>query len=277
MTVGKFVQTDFTDQDSDTYKTNIDANMMVLANLGNDFAPYQSATPNMTITIAPGSIFINGTTVVSQAEQVSGTITAPVSNPRIDRVVIDAITATISIITGSEGSTPSPPPIPAGQIPVCQIALSVSQTSIVNANITDERCNNVGSPTNNLSVSPDSGIAVSEIVIGMANTERGGYDTSYTKKKQITVKRSGTFTVVFQINAAVPATAYGRIYKNGVALGTERTNTASGYVTFVESFAFVAGDQIQIYCKTSNGSDAYHIANFSVQAHDSNLSTIDID
>jgi hypothetical protein len=138
MSVAQFVQTNFAGQDSTTYKTSIDADIQVLHQMGGMFAPHQSSPAAMTITVDAGTLFVNNA-IVSQSAQVSGTITAPVTFPRIDRAVIDAATGALSVITGAESGSPVAPAISAGKLPCAQIALSVGQASIVNTNITDER------------------------------------------------------------------------------------------------------------------------------------------
>jgi hypothetical protein len=138
MSVAQFVQTNFNVQDSVTYKTSIDADISVMARIAAMFAPHQTATPAMTITIDAGALFVSNALVVKTA-QTSGTITAPASNPRIDRAVIDSSTGVLSIITGAEDGSPSPPAITSGKLPVAQIYLIVGQSTIINANITDER------------------------------------------------------------------------------------------------------------------------------------------
>ena len=140
----KFIQPDHTSQDSATYKNNINASISVMARIAAMFAPHAQDTPNMTITIDAGSLLV-GSSIVSQNAQNTGTITAPTSNPRLDLVVIDAVTAAISVITGTEAGSPSLPAIPISKMPVAQIALSVSQTSIINSNITDLRIGAGGS------------------------------------------------------------------------------------------------------------------------------------
>jgi hypothetical protein len=134
----KFVQPNYTAQDSATYKANIDTDISVLAIVAAMFAPHAQDSPNMTARIDAGSILANGA-VVSQSAQNTGTITAPVSNPRYDLIVIDALTAAISVVTGTEAVSPSLPAIPNNKIPIAQISLSVGQSSIINANITDLR------------------------------------------------------------------------------------------------------------------------------------------
>ncbi len=102
------------------------------------FACRAKATPDMTVQVQAGRLFTNGS-LVSQSTQTTGTITAPATNPRIDRVVIDEATGGVSVITGAEAASPSPPAITAGKLPVAQIALATSTTTITDALITDER------------------------------------------------------------------------------------------------------------------------------------------
>ena len=146
----------------------------------------------------------------------------------------------------------------------------------------------VSDGTNWASVTPDAAnifvalnsaaVADHEIVVGMANTERTTTSTTYTIKKQITVKKAGTYTVVFQAKAGGGyASYYAKIYKNDSELGTERTSAVTTYTTYTESFTFAAGDKVQLYIKTDNASYAAYCKNFQIHAHDDNLSTIDTD
>ena len=136
--VATYGQTNFTAQTATAYKTQLDANSMAAQRVVGPFAPRQSPTPAMTITLDPGHIF-TGTTLTEVAAQTSGTITAPSGNPRIDRAVIDRLTGALSVVTGTPAASPVPPPVPAGKLPVAQIALSQTTTSITNNLLTDER------------------------------------------------------------------------------------------------------------------------------------------
>ena len=69
----------------------------------------------------------------------TGAITAPVSNSRIDRVVVNRTTGALSVITGTPGATPAVPAITVGVVPIAQVLLTSASTSIINAMITDER------------------------------------------------------------------------------------------------------------------------------------------
>lgn len=93
----------------------------------------------MKVIVDPGTLLLGGA-IVSQAAQLSALVVAPVTNPRIDRVVGDLLTGAISIITGAENVSPVPPAITAGKFPIAQLGnLTVGMTSIGNSLITDER------------------------------------------------------------------------------------------------------------------------------------------
>lgn len=155
MSVETFDQPDFTSDSASEYKTKIDSAISIHNKVAGDFAPHEVSTPNMTVQVDAGKLFTpGGITLTEQSQQTSGTITAPSVNPRIDRIVIDSNTGAISIITGSEAASPSAPAITAGKLPIAQILLATSTTTITNSLITDERTHTVGS----LSVVIPSGV-----------------------------------------------------------------------------------------------------------------------
>lgn len=145
MTVSTFTQPSYPDQLGTTYPTNIDSCVNVLAQIGQDFAPHAAATPNLTVLIDAGKIIKADGTLVEQAQQ-TATFVAPAANPRIDRIVIDMLTGVYSIIAGTEAASPTAPAITAGKLPCAQVSLTVGQTQITNANITDERTAFVSDP-----------------------------------------------------------------------------------------------------------------------------------
>ena len=138
MAVGKFIQPDFETQTGTQYKTNLDNCISVSERFVNMFAPREQDTPNMSVYLGTGALFIDGA-IVDMGAQSSATISAPSTNPRIDRVVIGSTVGTISIIGGVEAGSPSPPAIPDNKLPIAQISLATSTTSITNDLITDER------------------------------------------------------------------------------------------------------------------------------------------
>lgn len=76
----------------------------------------------------------------------------------------------------------------------------------------------------------------------------------YTKVKEVQFNDvSGTLRIKFDLSGDGSYACYGRVYKNGVALGTERALSAGSFTTYSEDLSFSYGDLIQLYGK-ANGS-----------------------
>ena len=232
MTVATFTQTNYLTQNSSSYKANIDACNMVEKIVAGAFAPHQSNPTAMTITLDAGNMFTfntaspsGGSTLVAQGTQVSGTITAPVSNPRIDRVTINGTTGALTVITGAEGASPSPPAITAGYLPICQIALAVGQSTIINANITDERCMTVVTLASASGI-PQAGIANSAIGQAQLKQSIGSVNSTSLSLYNLTLP-GGSYGFFPQIkggstvSAAMSTTTFSQSsYTTNIALST---------------------------------------------------------
>ena len=138
MTVSTPIQPDYTTQDGSTYKANIDGAIDVAKRMGWAFAPHAQSTPDMTVRLETGHIW-NGASRVDVAAQSTGTISAPTTNPRNDLVVIDRATGGVSVITGTEGASPSDPALTTDKMPVARVKLTVGMTEITNADLDDVR------------------------------------------------------------------------------------------------------------------------------------------
>lgn len=137
--VGTWQDPNFQAQTGTAYKTALDNAIKVAKRLNIAFAPHEQSTPNMTVRLDAGFIFTSAGALTEVAAQSSATITAPVTNPRIDRIVIDKVTGAVSVVAGTEAASPTPPAIPTGKLPVAQVLLQTSTTTITNQIITDER------------------------------------------------------------------------------------------------------------------------------------------
>ena len=85
-----------------------------------------------------------------------------------------------------------------------------------------------------------------------ADTPRYSNSLSYTKLKEIKVGRNGTYRIKFAHKCVAGATAYGRVYRNGIPVGTEQTTTSESYVTKSQDIPnWVRGDLCQLYSKTT--------------------------
>jgi len=113
-----------------------------------------------------------------------------------------------------------------------------------------------------VAILPKATIVASDTLQGFANTERTETGTAYTKKKEILIARTGVIRVKFDLKSSSSTICYGRVYKNGSAIGTER-NQGPSYATYTEDISVVAGDLIQLYAKASAGQICY-VKNFQI-------------
>ncbi len=132
-----FVQPDSEAQNGATYKNNLDNAAAVFKRVAASFHIQAQDVPDMTVRCLGGALWVGTLLEVSPGN--STTIVAPVTNNRIDRIVLDRLTGVITVVTGTEGAIPVSPAIPANKRPLARIHLSPGQTEIVNADIADER------------------------------------------------------------------------------------------------------------------------------------------
>lgn len=219
--------------------TGISNGMVVIAAAG--------VTNNATITISGTTVTLSTAatttaTVGASFCQVTSVIAAPAGNPRIDRIIANRNTGVIAIVTGTPAATPVAPAITSGSVPLSQILLQTSSTSITNSMITDERDTaalgrgtageyNVGTAANNV-VQLD-GAAKLPAVDGSQLTNVGG-----GLKLLYAVTVSGATNVPF--NSTYITSAYNRyvlkfdsLYGSGNAdlYLTVSTNNGSTYLS----------------------------------------------
>lgn len=131
-------------QDTKDWHTPMNENFGDIEDAVNDhgrmagiFFCHEQSSPNMTARVDPGYIHKDNT-ITEVAAQNIPTLSAPSTNDRIDRVVIDG-DGNVSVIAGTEAASPTAPAIPVGKFPCAQIYLTPSHTEITNSDITDER------------------------------------------------------------------------------------------------------------------------------------------
>jgi len=95
-----------------------------------------------------------------------------------------------------------------------------------------------------------------------ADTERNTVETTWTKVKQITITdilatpQPFSLATYFELKSENGSyIAYGRVYRNGGAVGTQQSTYSTSYVAFEEAIAgWSQGDLYQLYIKASAGS-----------------------
>ena len=108
-------------------------------------------------------------------------------------------------------------------------------------------------------------VVAGDILLIYADTEETDNNGSYTKVKEIRIARAGTYRVKFDIKNDLGGghVSYGKIYKNGVAHGTEQSDNTTTYATKSEDLVFEAGDAIQLYTYET-GTGTTYIRNFRI-------------
>ena len=72
----------------------------------------------------------------------------------------------------------------------------------------------------------------------------------------IPILRTGAYTISWLMKNT-SGTAHGKIYKNGVALGTEKTTGSSTYTLMTDTpLSFSAGDYLELWARASGGGSA---------------------
>ena len=127
---------------------------------GNDFAVTAQSTPNMTVQVAAGQAWVQGTSTgtisgiyvgqqgsyfaLSDAPTTVTIATANPTNPRIDLIYLRILdtafgdasnSAIIGVVTGTPASSPSVPALPANALDLAHVRVNANVTSITNSNI----------------------------------------------------------------------------------------------------------------------------------------------
>jgi len=100
----------------------------------------------------------------------------------------------------------------------------------------------------------------------ISQTERNAVSSSsFTKLKEIKIGIAGTYRITFDFTGD-GYTASARIYKNGAAFGTTRTNSGA-YTNYSEDLPFAANDLVQLYVDGAIGytGAAGKVKNFAVK------------
>lgn len=121
-----------------------------------DLAVTQNGTPNMSVNVAAGKAFVDGTENANQGAYLcvnDATVNLAIAasdptNPRKDLVVAKVQDAewsgatnswSLAVVTGTPAASPSEPAVPANAHVLAMINVAAGATSITNGNITDRR------------------------------------------------------------------------------------------------------------------------------------------
>ena len=112
-------------------------------------------------------------------------------------------------------------------------------------------------------------IAAGDVPLAAYDTEYGpAISAPYIRVREFMLGHySGTYRIKFDLKTTSGAgqDAYGRIYRNGAAVGTERHTDSAVYVTYSEDIAgWAAGDLLQLYAHAKDGLSNFYVQNFRI-------------
>lgn len=106
---------------------------------------------------------------------------------------------------------------------------------------------------------------IGDDLIHSNDTEASAASSSYVKVKETECEISGTIRIKFDMKRDAEAgNRNGRIYKNGVALGTARNSDSDTYITYSEDLVFDIGDTIEVWVNGTGAPRATLIRNFRI-------------
>jgi hypothetical protein len=166
------------------------------------------ATPNMTVAVNPGTVYIPATGGLGVYEWTLDAVTNVTIQPahatlnRIDLVVARIVdngdatsTADVVAIQGTAAATPSAPALPANSFALAQVTVGAAVTSVTNANIADSRAYTAALGGTSYSAAPPGAV--------MAVDSTGGFYTIATIAWTSTFGGGGS--VVSQAFTAAPS------------------------------------------------------------------------
>lgn len=123
-----------------------------------------------------------------------------------------------------------------------------------------------------LFILPSSIVAGNYIIPGFGRYENADADFIHvgidnTKHAEYKVPFSGTIRVYFKLALAIDSvagTAYARVYKNGSAVGTNRSSSSTAYTKYYDDIAVSSGNLIQLYMDCSGTSIKGAVQSFAL-------------
>ena len=251
----------------------VDLNNIILAAQGDGvrdgLAVSEDSPAGMDVDVASGHAHISNIEYTESGTVNLSIAAAHATLHRKDLVTYDPTTSNPIITQGSNhaggDSDPIyPPDIPAGDILLAIVNVDAAVTSITNSDIDDKR----------IIIQADIWEIVTSDNIELDSdwTEDTTTSISYVKatNKEFTIPSSVCYSAIelyftWQMrHSDTTGSSESRIYRNGVAVGVEKTRNTTSYATFSDTISgWSAGDLVQLYQKTSSG-DTCYVDNFQV-------------
>ena len=224
---------------------------------------YERSTPDMVLNSSPGHCYVDNETYIQTSLNTVTITTAHATFPRLDIVYYDTSVGDTRDTAGTAAATPVPPDLPAGDILLALVEVPPACTTIENCHIKDER----------IFIKPIGLIySASDNQLSSSDTEENHGSVPYIKEKEIgpipddMYSNDTEFRIKFDLKTSSAGNlVYGRIYRNGVAVGTERSTSSTTYTPYSEDITgWSPSDLIQLYTHVSAFGIMVYVRNFSV-------------
>ncbi len=110
-------------------------------------------------------------------------------------------------------------------------------------------------------------VVPSNLPIRTANADRTILQAtnSDTESKSIRIEFPGTYTIRFELTATSVGPIFGTIYRNGIAIGTQRSVGNSGTTAFFENIGgWEKGDACQLFVRSTAGTGGGTVRGFGI-------------
>lgn len=219
------------------------------------------AATGMNVTVKSGKAWIMGHYYENSSDL---TVTLPMADPtypRIDRVVVRvdwvANTVGVKLLQGTPSSSPTAPTLTmteggVWEIPLAQIYVGAAASSIVSANITDERIPSIASdmtPACEITAASSQTLTAGYNKISFSTKNYDNFSMADTANSQIKINVSGLYLVKF--TCRLDNNGYITITKNATSGAPSNSNilgrllSAEGTVTAIAALS--RGNTIQGY------------------------------
>ncbi len=264
-TIGDIMVMDYSSGDK-TY--HIEQNSMIESNMMNGVMTGLSVTaqgtPSMILDVSAGECHVDNE-VYTESSATTVTIgTADATYARFDLVCYDVSASAAAVVEGDAGTLPQPPNIPDGDLLLALISVPALDTTISSGQITDER----------IFIKPVGiYIIASDVLMNSDDTEEYKYGQEYAVQKEFDPlllnlhSNDSEFKIKFDLKTSnFGNDVYARIYRNGVAVGTERTTIISAtYTNYSQDITgWSEGDLIQLYTYSGAMGVRPYVQNFRV-------------
>jgi len=220
-------------------------------------------TPSMILDVAAGECHVDNEVYTETAATTVTIGTAHATYARIDLVCYDTSADAAAVTEGDAGTLPQPPDIPDGNLLLALVSVPASDTTISSTQIEDER----------IFIKP-IGIytTASDVLLSSDDTEEYKYGQEYEVQKEFDPillnlhSDDSEFRIKFDLKTSAAGNdVYAKIYRNGVAVGTERTTISATYATYSEDIiSWSEGDLIQLFTYSGAMGVRPYVQNFRV-------------